>query len=130
MKIEGKVVTVFDTVRVNDKFQKRDLVIETTENPQYPQQVIFQAVQDRVHLLEGLQPGDMVQVEFNLRGRAWEPKDGSPTKYFNTLEAWRVTVTAATAPSPTPNKYTGEVEPHKPYNGDGTVGDGEDDLPF
>ena len=33
--------------------------------------------------------GDAVTVSINLRGRAWDNPQGE-TKYFNTVEAWRI----------------------------------------
>ena len=81
------------------KFSKREFVI-TDESSQYPQDILFQSVQDKCSLLDACNVGDVVQVSFNLRGREWT----SPTnevKYFNTLEAWRIEggQTQTTAPA-------------------------------
>jgi hypothetical protein len=89
MVIEGKLHTKFDTQNVSDKFQKRDFVVEYSDNPMYPQYVSFQLTQDRCATLDQFQVGDKIEVTFNLRGREWISPQGEK-KYFNTLEAWRI----------------------------------------
>ena len=81
--------------------------------------ISFQLVQDKCSLLEAYNEGDEISVNFNLRGREWvSPKDGT-TKYFNSLEAWKIEGEAAAAASavPTPAVATSSSE-------------GPDDLPF
>jgi hypothetical protein len=101
-QLTGKLKKIDPIVQVSEKFSKREFVI-TDESSQYPQDVLFQATQDKCSLLDACNVGDVVQVSFNLRGREWT----SPTnevKYFNTLEAWRIEggQTQATAPASTP----------------------------
>ena len=55
----------------------------------YPQDILFQAVQDKCGMLDGIQPGEQVEVSFNLRGREWTSPQGE-VRYFNTLDAWRI----------------------------------------
>jgi hypothetical protein len=95
MEITGKVLVVGNTVAVSEKFKKRDLVIEYAENPQYPEQIKFEAVQDKTALLDSVKVGDEIQVYFNLRGRGWTDKAGK-TQYSNTLSIWRLSLAAAT----------------------------------
>lgn len=75
--------------QVTATFRKREFVVEFSENPMYPQFILFQMVQDRVELVSGFQVGDMIDVSFNLRGRSWTSPTGE-VKYFNSLEAWRI----------------------------------------
>lgn len=97
-KMTGVVERIFDTETVNDKFRKRVFVINDMDE-KYPQLISFQCIQDRVTILDTLGEGQEVEVAFNLRGREWTSPDGE-TKYFNTLEAWRVEATgAATEPA-------------------------------
>ena len=98
-QLTGKLKKIDPIVQVSDKFSKREFVI-TDESSQYPQDILFQSVQDKCSLLDACNVGDVVQVSFNLRGREWT----SPTnevKYFNTLEAWRIEggQTQTTAPA-------------------------------
>jgi hypothetical protein len=93
MVIEGKLHAKFDTQQVSDSFSKREFVLETAENPLYPQYVTFQLVQDRCGNIDKFNVGDKLEVVFNLRGREYD-KDGVK-KYFNTLEAWMIKEAAA-----------------------------------
>ena len=69
------------------EFKKRDLIVEI-EDGDYPQQVKFQMVQNNVDKIDKYKPTDVVEVFFNLKGRA-HTKDGT-TAYFTNLDAWRV----------------------------------------
>ena len=89
MNIKGKVKQVMDTVVVSEKFQKRDLILTDDSNEKYPQHLSIQFTQDSVGLLDGLAPGDEIDVSINLRGREWTSKEGV-VKYFNTIEGWRI----------------------------------------
>lgn len=89
MEITGKVHEVGDVQHITDEFKKRDLIVEYAENPQFVEYIKFEAHGDKVTMFNTLNPGDEVQVSFNLRGRPWTNRDGV-TSYFNTLAAWRV----------------------------------------
>src|ERR1700704_5308887 len=85
----GKLHTIFDTKQVSERFTKREFVVELTDNPKYPQTVLFQLTGDRCAQLDGLQVGDMVRIDFSLRGREWRGPQGE-VKYFNSLDVWKV----------------------------------------
>ena len=89
MQVTGKLLHKFDTHQVSDRFKKREFVLEVVDNPQYPQTPIFQFTQDRVDILNQYEIGQMVTVDFNLRGREWISPAGEK-KFFNTLEAWKI----------------------------------------
>lgn len=88
MEVVGILKVKYDTQNVSEKFKKRDLVVTTDYDSPYPQDVQFQLTQDKCGLLDTFREGDMLKVQFNLRGREWNSPQG--VKYFNTLEAWRV----------------------------------------
>ena len=92
MKVNGKLIEIQETQQVSDTFKKRGFVIEYAENPQYPEYVSFELIQDRCDLLDGFQQDQNVEVSFNLKGRKWVNPEGV-TKYFNTLQAWRIEAT-------------------------------------
>ncbi len=98
MVIEGKLHAKFDAQQVSDSFTKRNFVVETIENPLYPQLISFELNQDRCGVIDRFNVGDSIEVTFNLRGREWTNPQGEK-KYFNTLEAWRVQK-AESAPTP------------------------------
>jgi hypothetical protein len=87
-KLTGTVKVVKDTVQVTEKFAKREFVINDTSS-MYPQDILFQSVQDKCDMLDGIAEGEEVEVSFNLRGREWTSPQGE-VKYFNTLDAWRI----------------------------------------
>ncbi|MCE2682000.1 MAG: DUF3127 domain-containing protein [Flavobacteriia bacterium] len=87
-KLTGSVKMVGNTVQVSEKFSKREFVV-TDASGMYPQDIMFQATQDKCALLDGYRTGEQVEVSFNLRGREWTSPAGE-VKYFNTLEAWRI----------------------------------------
>ena len=89
MQIEGTVHEVSSTQQVTDKLTKRELILEYAENPQYPEYIKFEAIQDRCALLDNVKPGQTVTVHFNLKGRPWTDKAGKKT-YFNSLQVWKV----------------------------------------
>lgn len=89
IQLAGKIHTVFETKNVSERFTKREFVVETNDNPKYPQTVLFQATGDRCSQLDGLQEGDEVKIEFSIRGREWRSPSGE-VKYFNSLDVWKV----------------------------------------
>ncbi len=98
-EVTGKIHAIFDTAKVSERFTKREFVVELTDNPKYPQLVQFQLTGDRVGYLDDLRVGDVVAIEFSLRGREWKSPRGE-VKYFNSLDAWRVELTAPQRPAP------------------------------
>jgi hypothetical protein len=102
MKINGKILEIMDTQQVSDSFKKRTFILEYTENPQFPEYISFELIQDRCELIDGFQVAQEVTVSFNLKGRKWVSPAGE-TKYFNSLQAWRVEAAdqeASTIPQP------------------------------
>ncbi|HLP34778.1 MAG TPA: DUF3127 domain-containing protein [Amoebophilaceae bacterium] len=96
MNITGKLIEINDSQYVSESFKKRAFVLEYIENPQYPEYVSFELVQDKCDLLDGFSVGEEVTVHFNLRGRKWTNADGI-VKYFNSLQAWRLERPAKTS---------------------------------
>ena len=99
-KLTGTVKVLNNTVQVSEKFSKREFVVTDTSS-MYPQDIMFQATQDKCSMLDAVQPGEQVEVSFNLRGREWTSPQGE-VKYFNTLEAWRIEKVGAAAPQGMP----------------------------
>ena len=88
MDIKGAVIKIFPKVDVSAKFAKREFVIATKDK--YSQQIMLQVTQERCELLDNIAEGEEVQAFINIRGRAWTNPQGE-VKYFNTLEAWKIT---------------------------------------
>ena len=94
MTITGRLHVIYDETQISEKFRKREFVVEVTENPMYPQYVLFQLTQENCDKLDGIQVANMIEVDFDIRGREWTTPQGE-IKYFNTLQAWRLKELAA-----------------------------------
>ena len=110
MSIKGKVQQITE-IEEKGNFRVRKLVIETFEK--YPQVVALDFTQNNVGLLDDTicKVGNNVEVFYNVRGRAWENREGK-TLYFISLQGWKVKNYLEDVP----------VEVQAP--------DREDDLPF
>lgn len=87
LKLEGKIIAIFDKQQVTDSFAKREFVIETDD--QYPQSVKFELTQNKCDEIDNYKIDDTVDVHFNVRGRKWTNKDNKDV-YFVSLNAWRI----------------------------------------
>jgi Domain of unknown function (DUF3127) len=121
MKVIGRLLEIQETQQVSDSFRKRVFILEHAENPQYPEYISFELIQDRCDLLDSFHPGQDVEVSFNLKGRKWVNPEGA-TKYFNTLQAWRIEVVA-----PGTSQAPSEAAP---ATNNIAAANEEDDLPF
>jgi len=128
MNVQGTILEIFDTQNISNTFKKREFVLEYVENPQYPEYLKFEMIQDKCALLDGLKVGDKVNVHFNLKGRKWTDPKGE-VKYFNSLQAWKFetesNAQAPTTPPPAADQGTDQMD--EP----GWIAENEDDdLPF
>jgi hypothetical protein len=128
-KITGTIKVLNPTVQVSEKFTKREFVL-TENTSQYPQDILFQAVQDRCALLDGMNVGEQIEVSFNLRGREWTSPQGE-VKYFNSLDAWRIDKMGQGMPAGGPsNMDLNAVPSSNSVDALLTANDETDDLPF
>lgn len=88
MEVTGKLKVKFDTQKVSDRFSKREFILTTDTDTNYPQHISFQLSQDKCSQIDAHNVGDDIRVHFNLQGREWNGPQG--VKYFNTLDAWKV----------------------------------------
>ena len=116
-KFKGEVVFVTPTTSVSDKFKKREVTLKSQD--EYPQYVTFQLTQDKCDLANNLKTGEVVEVQYNLRGRRWEAQDGT-IKYFNSIEAWTMSLSSSTE-----NSSVDKLR--KTFD---TTDESTDDLPF
>ena len=99
LTLTGTIIVINEVQVVSDKFSKREFVI--TDNSMYPQDVTFQLIQDKCGILDSYKVGDSITVSFNLKGRKWISPQGE-TKYFNTIEGWKIERAVGDAPAPVP----------------------------
>ena len=123
MEVKGKIKLITETKTYgNNGFRKREMVVTTDE--QYPQFINIEFIQDKTDLLDNFQVGDEVEVSINLRGREWVNPQGE-TKYFNSIQGWRITKLDNQAPQDVPPPMDDPFEP-----ADNVSTEEPDDLPF
>ncbi len=98
MEYSGEVIFIGPTEQVSETFKKRVFVV-LDKSGKYPNEVMFELVQQNTRLLDEIIIGDIVTVAYDIRGRGYKRKDGTQG-WMNSLHAWKVV------------KYKGE--PSKP----------------
>ena len=124
MEVSGKIKWLDETKTYgNNGFRKREVVITTEE--QYPQHILVEFIQDKCDLLNAFQMGQNVKIGINLKGREWVNPQGE-TKYFNSVQGWRIEVVAESSDSDMP-----PMPPPPAFEpADDTTDGPDDDLPF
>jgi len=84
-ELSGKIKLIQDPKTFDSGFSKREMVV-VVEDGKYPQEINLEFVQDKIALLDNLQPGQEVTVSFDIRGREYNGR------YFNNLQGWKVVV--------------------------------------
>ena len=110
-QVKGQLAVIFDLKKINERFHKRDFVLEVTENPDYPQYVTFQLTGNRCGLIDSFNIGDELKISFNLKGNKWGGPDGN-TKYFNSLDAWKIEIPTKEYGSANDHQQDGGSEQH------------------
>ncbi|MBC8257983.1 MAG: DUF3127 domain-containing protein [SAR324 cluster bacterium] len=129
MEIKGKIKKISETVQISDRFRKREFVVEYASNPDYPQALQFELVQDRCELLDSFEVGQEVEIFFDLRGREWTNPQGQ-VKYFNTLQAWKLVAEQSSAGVSAPNSTQATSVPPPQEKPGWLENETSDDLPF
>ncbi|GAA0712860.1 DUF3127 domain-containing protein [Aquimarina litoralis] len=124
MEVQGKVKMLGETQTFGSNgFRKREIVVTTDE--QYPQHIMVEFIQDKCDLLNNFQIGQDVKISINLRGREWVNPQGE-TKYFNSIQGWRIENLQQAAPSAPPAMPPADAfEPATDFKEED-----HDDLPF
>ena len=104
-------------------FNKRSFVIAVESN--YPYDVCFDLLKDKVRMIDGFNIGDEIKVSFDIKSREYNGK------WFTGATAWRVEKVAAGMSSSSSSGMSSPPPP-APMSADqlGPAGIEEDDLPF
>ena len=119
-EITGKIDQIFGEQQINERFKKREFVIEKEEKG-FTELLKFQLVQDKTDLIEPYNVGEIVTVHFNLKGNKW--KDS----YFVNLNAWRISRDGG---SNTSNNSSPTPPPAQDNFNDMPPPPGDDEMPF
>ena len=123
--ISGSVHLIQEAQTFASGFTKRELVLKV-EDGQYEQFINLEFHADNVSKLDGLNEGDFVTIDFNIRGREYNGR------YFNNLVGWKINVEkqAETSGSDDIEDFKKQLESPAteadPLNG----GEFDDDIPF
>jgi len=93
LTMKGAIKLINPVKVISDKFSVREFVV-TTPDEKYPQDILFQTVNDKMAVLESLGVGQQVEVSYNVRGREFNGR------YYNTLDAWKIEVTGSKPSQP------------------------------
>ena len=86
--LTGTIIEIYDEKQISDKFKKREFVLKHAPNPEYPDFLKIEVVQNKTDLLDKYKVDDEVTVDINLKGKKWEK--GKESGYFNSIHAWRI----------------------------------------
>lgn len=109
LKVKGEIFHVGEEQVISDKFKKKEFWIKT--EGEYPQEIKLQLSQDKTSLITADNLGDIIESEFNIRGKSFTSKQGVMNLY-NNLDVWKIKVI---------EKSTETIKEQT---------DEEDDLPF
>ena len=96
LEVTGKLLVKYDAQQVNDRFKKREFVLELAEEINgnvYTNFAKMQLVQQKCDILDRFNEGDNVKVSFNIKGNRWE-RDGK-VNFITNLDAWRIEAAGA-----------------------------------
>ncbi len=136
LEVSGKLLVKYDTQQVNERFKKREFVIELAEEINgnvYTNYAKMQLVQNKCDILDRFNEGDNVKVSFNIKGNRWE-KDGR-VNFITNLDAWRIENAASTTDMPQQQQQAAPAYNSAPNNGGAPnfynpSPENVDDLPF
>ena len=118
----GTIKVVMDTQTFDSGFSKREFVVTTKE--QYPQDLKFELVKDKISLIDKFKTGDDVKVSFNLRGNEYNGR------YFVNLGAWKIDANSAVTAPPPMDPIPGAAQTPAPAPTSAPPLPEDDDLPF
>ena len=87
--LKGKIIYIGDVQEIGDTFKKLEFAIEFMDGD-YAQIRKFELHKDNISKITNNKIGDVIDVHFNLKGRAWTKEGTNDTRYFNTDVAWSI----------------------------------------
>lgn len=88
--LTGKLFYIGEIVELAKNFKKREFVIDIPNGSNYSQKISFALLQSECNKIDDFLLGDILTVTFNIKGREWESPEDGQIKYFNSLEAYRI----------------------------------------
>jgi hypothetical protein len=88
IKISGKVKQIFET-KVFGNFEKRTFWVEEVAE-KYPNTWQLELWKDDCNMADSFSEGDYITCYIDIKGSAFQKKDGSGESVMNTLKCWNV----------------------------------------
>lgn len=86
LKVKGTIQQILKAEtgvsRAGKEWTKQEFVIETVE--QFPKKVCFTIFNDKLSLIDNVNPGDEVEVSFNMESREFNGK------WYHNINAWKI----------------------------------------
>jgi hypothetical protein len=124
-EITGKLIEKFDVFVVNDRFKKREFVLEIVDegpNGSWTNYAKMQLVQNKTDILDRFKIGDNLKASFNIKGNRWE-RDGK-VNFITSLDCWRLENATAEAGNSGGGGGGYNGGGNEGYNGGGASGGG------
>jgi len=84
---KGTVHAILDDQVYSETFAKREFILAVVDGD-YTELVKFQLINDRRGQLSNVTEGDVVTVNFNVKGR--EHVKNGERQYYTNLDAWKI----------------------------------------
>ena len=92
-KLSGQVIQIFDLTKFTSQngknFEKRIFFLKET-NTQYPNTWSIEFWNDDCKMGDILNEGDLITCFIDIKGKAFQKKDGSGEFVTNTLKCWNI----------------------------------------
>lgn len=94
MKLRGFILAIKPQRVINENFWLQDVYLDCSNynnltGEKYPNFTRIQIPNEKASL-DGLQAGQLVEVEFDIRGRFFERKDGTGTGFMQEVNAFKI----------------------------------------
>ncbi len=122
--IQGTIHIVEDTKTYGQNGFRKRLVVLEQETGRFTNYVPLEFVQDSCDTVDGLNPGDNVEINYRLTGRKWQKDASSEIKYFLNAEAISFKVLSGSSKGRPDTEIKSVTEDEAPEYEDGS------DIPF
>lgn len=82
-EIEGTVHLINEIQTFDSGFTKREFVVEVQDG-KFPQMLKFECLKDKTSLVDSLNKGDAIKVNFDIRGNEYNGR------FYVNLNAWKI----------------------------------------
>lgn len=88
-QIKGTMDEIEDTVKINERFNRRHFIAICQNNPDRLEYLKFELHQNRCKFLDHYNKGDRIIITFELQGNKWTDNN-EKNKFYNTLKVWKI----------------------------------------